>query len=67
MSLAGVDFEDDDNADAWRARMQTRAGVHVAEAMAKFRALGLVDAEGRAIERELPPDMRPESKSSVAT
>ena len=39
----------------------------MAEAMAKFRALGLVDAGGRAIESELPQDMRSESKSSVAT
>lgn len=67
VSLAEVDFDDEPSADAWRARMQARAGLHVAEAMAQFRTLGLVDREGRVVERELPPDMQAGSKTSVAT
>ncbi len=67
VSLDEVDFDDEPNADAWRARVQARAGHHVADAMARFRALGLVDQEGHVVERELPPDMQPGSKTSVAT
>ncbi len=67
VSLAEVDFDDERNVDAWRARLQARAGLHVADAMAQFRTLGLVEESGRVVERELPADMRPGSKTSVAT
>lgn len=66
-SIATVDFDDESSVDAWRARLTERAGQRVADAMARFRALGLVDAQGRIVERELPEDMRAGSKTSVAT
>lgn len=67
VSIASVDFRDPSSVGEWRSRLQARAGQRVAEAMARFRALGLVDDEGRIVERDLPEDMRPGSKTSVAT
>ncbi len=65
--LDDVDFAEPSSVDAWRDRMRTRAQWAVSEAMQRFRALGLVDADGRLVERELPADMQPDSKTSVAT
>lgn len=67
VSISSVDFSDASSVGAWRARLQARAGTRVAEAMALFRSLGLVDEQGRIVDRELPEDMCPGSKTSVAT
>lgn len=67
VSIATVDFRDASSVGEWRARLQARAGHRVADAMARFRALGLVDERGRIVERDLPEDMRSGSKTSVAT
>jgi hypothetical protein len=32
-----------------------------------MRALGILDSEGNLVKRELPPDMRPGSETSVET
>lgn len=67
VSLTGVDLDDEDDVDGWRERMRAGAAQRVADAMARFRALGLVDADGRIVEQALPPDMHAGSKTSVAT
>lgn len=67
VSVEGVDFDDEGAADAWRARLAEKAALRVTEAMGRFRTLGLVDEEGRKVEREPPSDMQSGSKTSVAT
>ena len=37
----------------------------VLEKQKRFRELGIIDEEGRRISKDLPPDMRPDSKTSV--
>ena len=67
ITLEHVDFDEPASVDAWRDRMRARAKWAVSEAMMRFRARGLVDATGCIVERDLPADMQPDSKTSVAT
>lgn len=62
-----VEFGDPPSVERWRAGLRASAGQRVAEAMARFKSLGLADEEGRIVERGLPDDMRPGLKTSVAT
>ncbi|MGA2434350.1 MAG: hypothetical protein ABSG25_03600 [Bryobacteraceae bacterium] len=42
-----------------------RAGEHINSEVKRLQALGIIDANGRRIRTELPPDMRPGSKTET--
>lgn len=43
------------------------AAARLSSARARFERLGIVDAEGKLVSNELPPDMLPESNTTLET
>ena len=52
------------NTPPWDKVLETGT-KEVLERQKRFRELGIIDEEGRRINRELPPDMRQDSKTSI--
>jgi hypothetical protein len=42
-----------------------RAGTRIKKAVEVLEELGIIDKKGRRFHKELPPDMRPDSKTDV--
>ena len=63
------DLNLDDEADAatWDARMDAMAERRIQQARARLEQMGVIDRDGHLVSRELPPDMRPSSLTSVET
>jgi hypothetical protein len=66
VDLTGVTFGNVDLADRELvARVRERdleaAEVRIKEAVRRLQQLGIIDAEGRRLNKELPPDMREDS------
>lgn len=63
------DLNLDDEADAttWDARMDAMAEQRIQQARSRLEQMGVIDRDGRLVSRELPPDMRPTSMTSLET
>lgn len=57
LTWATVDLEDPEQAALFRARELAQARERVSHAIATNQDRGLVDAEGRRIRKDLPPEM----------
>lgn len=58
LSLADIDPGDERQMKAWYEQQDVLAGERVRAAVADLKARGILDAQGRRINKELPPDMR---------
>ncbi|MBI4955817.1 MAG: hypothetical protein HY908_27610 [Myxococcales bacterium] len=47
--------------------MMALAAARIAAERVRLERLGIIDANGDLVSRELPPDMRPESDTTVET
>lgn len=61
LTLANVDLDDIELVAKVRERDLCVAGKRIQEAVTRMRALGVVDATGRRVSKDLPADMREES------
>ena len=62
----GLDFERE--RDEWRAflgRESRKAGERISKELERFQALGIIDAQGNLLQKELPPDMQPDSQADI--
>ena len=67
---AGFEDLDLDRADdeaEWDRRLMTLAAARIAAERARLEQLGIIDANGDLVSRELPPDMLPESDTTLET
>ena len=62
-----LDLDDDTDAATWDARMDALAERRIRQARERLEQMGVIDPDGRLVSRELPPDMRPTSLTSVET
>jgi len=62
-----LDLGDDADATTWDARMDAMAERRIRQARARLEQMGIIDRDGHLVSRELPPDMRPTSVTSVET
>lgn len=65
LTLADVDPDNDADMERLEHEEVASAAERVKQAIERHRAAGLVDEKGRRISKELPPDMRPGSKTGV--
>ena len=61
MTFANVDFADRELVARIRERDLQAAGLRIQEAVSRLQRMGIIDAEGRRLNKELPPDMREDS------
>jgi hypothetical protein len=60
---------DPDNPEEWLEFLQQqgeRAGDRIRTELKRLQALGIIDADGNRLKKELPPDMRPGSTCTLA-
>ena len=62
-----LDLNDPVQAAEWERRVMRMATVRIALARRRLETMRIIDADGLLISRELTPDMRPESDTSVET
>lgn len=51
----------------WERRVMELASTRIAAARARLERLGIIDAEGNLVSTELPPDMKPDSDTTLDT
>jgi hypothetical protein len=62
-----LDLDRDEDEEEFERRVMELAARRIAAARARFERLGIVDSDGNLVSRELPPDMRPDSDSTLET
>lgn len=62
-----LDLDSEEDRVEWRRRLAELATARLASARARFQHLGIVDADGKLISTELPPDMLPDSDTTLET
>lgn len=67
LSLADIDPGDERQMKAWYEQQDALAGERVRAAVANLKARGILDAQGRRINKDLPPDMRDDSNTDLTT
>ena len=65
LTWATVDLDDDEEVTRFEERELEKAGERIRKAVKELEELGIVDDKGRRIEKELPPDMQPDSQTDV--
>jgi hypothetical protein len=62
-----LDLDRDEDEEEWERRVMELAAARIAAARARLERLGIVDAEGKLVSTELPPDMLPDSDTTLET
>ncbi len=62
-----LDLDNPQNEAEWDRRVMALAAERIAAERVRLERLGIVDARGELISRELPPDMLPESDTTLET
>jgi len=62
-----LDLDREEDRVEWRRRLAELSRARLASARARFERLGIVDAEGKLVSTELPPDMLPDSDTTLET
>jgi hypothetical protein len=62
-----LDLDRDEDEEEWERRVMQLASARVEAARARLERLGIVDASGKVVSRELPPDMTPDSDTTLET
>jgi hypothetical protein len=65
--LDDLDLDSDEDEAEWERRVMELASVRIQAARARLERLGVIDASGKLVSSELPPDMRPESDTTLET
>jgi hypothetical protein len=65
--LDDLDLDSDEDEAEWERRVMELASVRIQAARARLERLGIIDASGKLVSSELPPDMRPESDTTLET
>jgi hypothetical protein len=62
-----LDLDREDDRAEWKRRLTELASARLATARARLERLRIVDANGALVSTELPPDMLPDSDTTVET
>jgi hypothetical protein len=62
-----LDLDRDEDRKEWERRLERLAAARIAAARARLERLGIIDASGNLVSNELPPDMLPDSDSTLET
>jgi hypothetical protein len=62
-----LDLDRPEDEEEWERRVMALAAERIAAERTRLERLGIIDANGNLVSRDLPPDMLPESDTTVAT
>jgi hypothetical protein len=62
-----LDLDRPEDEEEWERRVMVMAAARIDAERARLERLGVIDASGNLVSNELPPDMRPESDTTVET
>jgi hypothetical protein len=62
-----LDLDRDENEEEWERRVMDLASARIAASRARLERLGIIDADGKLVSSELPPDMLPDSDTTLET
>lgn len=62
-----LDLDRDEDRAEWRRRLAELATARLATARDRLERLGIIDADGALVSAELPPDMLPDSDTTLET
>ncbi len=62
-----LDLDRDEDEAEWERRVMELASVRIQAARTRLERLGIIDANGKLVSSELPPDMKPESDTTLET
>ena len=66
-SIGDLDLDVDQDEEEWERRVMALAASRIREARARLERLGIIDANGKLVSTELPPDMLPDSDTTLET
>jgi hypothetical protein len=67
VSADDLDLDRDEDEEEWDRRAMELAAVRIQAARARLQHLGIIDADGKLVSSVLPPDMMPESDTTLET
>ena len=62
-----LDLDRPEDEEEWERRVMALAVARIADERARLERLGVIDANGDLVSRELPPDMLAESDATLET
>lgn len=62
-----LDLDRPEDEEEWHRRLMALAATRIAAERVRLKRLGIIDAKGDLVSHELPPDMLPESDTTVET
>lgn len=65
--MGDLDLDRDQDEEEWERRVMELASVRIQAARARLERLGVIDADGKLVSSELPPDMMPDSDTTLET
>ncbi len=65
--IGDLDLDRDEDEEEWERRVMALASTRVQAARARLERLGIIDANGKLVSSALPPDMMPDSDTTLET
>lgn len=65
--VGGLDVDQDADEERWDREVMAQAGRRIASSRARLEHLGIINERGEIVDRQLPPDMQPGSRTSLET
>ncbi|HME00222.1 MAG TPA: hypothetical protein VKM93_23180 [Terriglobia bacterium] len=65
MTWANVDVDDDREMDLFRRQEEKKADERIRRAVEQLQEKGIMDAQGRRVRKDLPPDMQEDSECDL--
>lgn len=62
-----LDLDRQEDEDEWDRRLMALAAARIAAERVRLERLGIIDANGDLVSHELPPDMLPDSDTTLDT
>jgi hypothetical protein len=62
-----LDLDRPEDEEEWERRVMTLAAARITAERTRLEQLGIIDTNGDLVSRELPPDMLPESDTTLET
>lgn len=62
-----LDLDRDEDEEKWEDRVMALASIRIASARARLERMGVIDADGKVVSHDLPPDMLPDSDATLET
>jgi hypothetical protein len=62
-----LDLDRPEDAQEWERRVMALAEARIVAERARLERLGIIDADGNLVSKALPPDMLPESDTTLET